>query len=134
MECLNKSDMEFSTENLVVLLPLARSREVLERATATITLLLDEERPGSDTTHSACGDTDRRLLEATEHRREEREERLICLPTAAPKLRLGLLQRCDMVDVVGQALNILSAAAWSSIRQCKNRLNFMKRSTALSCM
>lgn len=59
-----QSDGISSTENLVVLLPLARSREVLERATVTITPPQDEERPGSDTTPSACGDTDKQALRA----------------------------------------------------------------------
>ena len=49
-----------STANLVASLLLARNREVLERATDTITPLLVAERPGSDTIHSACGDTDKR--------------------------------------------------------------------------
>ena len=40
---------------------LARSLVVLERATASTTPPLDEERPGRDTTPSACGDTDKRL-------------------------------------------------------------------------
>lgn len=46
----------------MVLLPLARSQEVLERVTVTTTLLLVAERPGRDTTPSACGDTDKRIV------------------------------------------------------------------------
>lgn len=39
----------------------ARNLAGLERVTATTTPLLAEERLGRDTTHSACGDTDKRL-------------------------------------------------------------------------
>lgn len=54
----------FSTENLVASLLLARSLVVWARDMVTTTLLLDEERLGSDTTLSACGDTDKRIAHA----------------------------------------------------------------------
>lgn len=50
-----------STENLAVSPLPARSLVVLERAMASTTPLPDEERPGRDTTLSACGGTDKRL-------------------------------------------------------------------------
>lgn len=50
-----------STEKLAVSPLPARSLVVLERAMASTTPLPDEERPGRDTTLSACGGTDKRL-------------------------------------------------------------------------
>ena len=57
------ADSDYSTENLVVLQLQARSREVWVKATATITRLLDEERPGRGTTLYRSGDTARYVHE-----------------------------------------------------------------------
>lgn len=53
------SDIFNSTANLVALPLPARNLVDWARDTSTITPLLDEERPGSDTTPSPSGDTDR---------------------------------------------------------------------------
>lgn len=58
------NELVFSTENLVASLLPARSLVAWARDTLTTTLPLDEERPGSDTTPSAFGDTDKRIADA----------------------------------------------------------------------
>lgn len=55
------ADHGYSTVNLVVSPPQARSREVWGKGTATRRRLLDEERHGRDTTLCRSGDTARHL-------------------------------------------------------------------------